>query len=392
MLLTPYVAPTSKTKERQIRENKRREKACLLHSYTYVICISIDVPMTIWKPRRAKSSSFVWLGLFFGCIYTLVSIILVHLLQRNINHRTDWHLTHSISGTLHGNSFQETQIYGGSVVTIAMGYTLPSYQLFVGSLRHSGFQGNIIIGLQGDAAKDIISYLLSQGCDIQYVSFGSCPSQKNPHKKCISSYTTADNSWLRFRLAVDWLESCDSCVGQVLYIDFFNSFFQENPFRKSSSASQSLFFFEEGISIMDNAAVYSTISNCKSFKWNVPLISLGIMLGEKDVLIAYLESLVREVRVWSKEKHCIGDQRASIVAAAHNYLFYDGKIQASILSGENEISLAVDENRWINSNEAFLSINGDKIPIIRHSFITANTSTTYVASSDVSLYHEINGQ
>ena len=353
-----------------------------------------------------RQRTIVFIGVAYASIYIIVSIFLVYLLQNDFTLKSETLLLNrNISVSEKWIEFHhENQISGETVAAMALGYTLNTYQMFVGSLRYTGYKGNIMIGLQNDAPMEIESYLVSQRCIIKYITLENCTTDESSSKKCVASYPETNRSWVRYRLLIDWLESCDTCVGPVLLTDVINTFFQANPFNLNMPISDSLFLLEDGgKSIKKTASIYSLLSKCKSFKWDVSLVSLCIILGERDRLLYYLRSLTREVRRWEVTRTCNSDIQ-SIALAVHNYLFYDGKVQAHI--NDNVISLLVDEHALRDRNGFFVSNDGIKVSVIRYftipskgleilignfTFITSSIESTYLKSPDSIFFREING-
>ena len=61
-----------------------------------------------------------------------------------------------------------------TVMAMATGYSLLDYQHFVGSLRKTGFKGNIILAVAPILEKDIELYLLSKNVIIKKVQYSKC--------------------------------------------------------------------------------------------------------------------------------------------------------------------------------------------------------------------------
>jgi hypothetical protein len=124
------------------------------------------------------------------------------------------------------------------------------------------------------------------------------------------------------------------------------------------------------------------------------------MLGERGIFLQYLHTLMREVRKWDIERTCNRHQEASALAA-HNYMFYDGKVTAHIYSFDNTASLSNDAKGIHTQVTLWVSNQGVQVPILRKlqsksemehfPFVTADSESRYLESPYESLYREING-
>ena len=123
-----------------------------------------------------------------------------------------------------------------TVMAIAFGYNLPVFHRFVGSLRKSGYAGNIILGISSDASPDLLEYLNARHVLVKNVTWTNCtfpiPATVDRSKlraeitQCAAPYTEAKVRYSRFALATDWLEECTECTGPVLWLDVADVYFQ----------------------------------------------------------------------------------------------------------------------------------------------------------------------
>merc|ERR1712151_1446275 len=77
----------------------------------------------------------------------------------------------------------------------------------------------------------------------------------------------------------------------------------------------------------DDSRISVTLEKYKIFNWKVPLISLDVIIGTHESIQNYLFVMCSEIRKWTKiEKSAT--KLTGHELAIHNYLFYDGKIEA----------------------------------------------------------------
>ena len=113
-----------------------------------------------------------------------------------------------------------------AVIGLAMGYELKTYQIFVGSLRATGYDGHIILGVQTDMPPEIAAYLASHNVTTKEVVMGICTyfghkEMDGNHilkQKCCQAYPEYKIQWSRFLLARDWLKECTECTGRLLAV------------------------------------------------------------------------------------------------------------------------------------------------------------------------------
>ena len=172
---------------------------------------------------------------------------------------------------------------GGSadatVIGMATNYRLSTYTDFVGSLRKTGYEGHIILGVSpkkdSEDGKwrripdDVKAYLLSQNVTMKHIQYVPC-EHKLGSEGCAHPYPDIKSRWSRFPLARDWLEECATCTGPVLITDVRDSFFQENPFGTTSDGQdppvvEGLQVFEENpIQTTDHWLVEWPVRECKN--------------------------------------------------------------------------------------------------------------------------------
>lgn len=181
------------------------------------------------------------------------------------------------------SSFEpELQIKGtgganATVIGMATRYGLNTFVRFVGSLRNTGYEGHIILGVSpkedtkhaSKIQEGVMEYLSSQNVTMKHIEYVTCHHQLG-NEGCSNPYPDIKNRWSRFPLARDWLEECASCTGPVLIMDVRDSFFQENPFGTTSDGRgppviEGLQVFEENvIQTTDHWLVEWPVRECKN--------------------------------------------------------------------------------------------------------------------------------
>jgi len=217
-----------------------------------------------------------------------------------------------------------------TVIGIGADYDIATYKQFVGSLRKSGFKGNIILGL-GDTrihSKDEITlYLDAQGVTLKKIR--TTPCKYNPKQTCLDTNSNFKPGWASYSLARNWLRECEACRGSTMLVSIQNTFFQNTPFYDNTIlGKEGLHLFETPLTT-ENWRVAMPLRKCKKFQWDVPLISSSVMMGDRMSILFYLETIIGEMHKWNKKDECqsnlCGDEMA-----IQNYLFYNGDLRATV--------------------------------------------------------------
>jgi hypothetical protein len=147
---------------------------------------------------------------------------------------------------LHGDSSTTT------VTGMASGYDLGVYERFVGTLRKSGFAGNIILGVAPDVSQTVLDYFKWRNVTPKILKWVDCTYKDTSKKNDIFQRTTCSDPypdikirWSRFPLVRDWLEACETCTGPVLVTDVRDFLFQADPFGPGSPVVNGLQVYEE---------------------------------------------------------------------------------------------------------------------------------------------------
>jgi hypothetical protein len=137
---------------------------------------------------------------------------------------------------------------GRDVVMGISAYTnnMDTFVQFVGSLRLTGYDGHIILGVHKDISQEERDYLESMDVTMYAVEFVPCG--KNGEGVCAKGFETLKLEWCRFEMCRQWLRACKDCTGWALVMDTRDAFFQAKPFASLPDPSKSpydLLFIEE---------------------------------------------------------------------------------------------------------------------------------------------------
>ncbi|KAL7462135.1 hypothetical protein ACHAXS_002528 [Conticribra weissflogii] len=199
-----------------------------------------------------------------------------------------------------------------AVLGLATGLSLGDYRNFVGSLRATGFPGHIILGVSKDAPKHIVDYLTEQNVTLQFVEMaekctydGAIGHDGEPgkpidtsHWHCPKDFPDFKITWARFPIYKQWLEQCPDCT--------------------------------DGIILTDHWLTDFPVKFCKNITvGNVPMLCSGSVMGSREGIIDYIDTMVDEFNIWMKSERCRinmpGDDQS-----VHNYLYYANRFKNAV--------------------------------------------------------------
>lgn len=227
-----------------------------------------------------------------------------------------------------------------TVMAMATGYMRNDYQRFVGSLRKTGYQGNIILAVAPNVYQDVEDYLISKNVIIKKVQYVNCSHPVLDEKErtkadgdlkemvtCLHPYPSLKNRWGRFPLLRDYLEECETCTGPVLVTDMRDAIFQRDPFGPEAPVVDSLQVFEEHYTIRTtNWLVKWPVGDCKGVYYDEPMLCSGTTVGTRSAVLEYFRLMHEEMDVWMKDSKCCCFRTNGDDQSIHNYLFYSGKL------------------------------------------------------------------
>ena len=139
------------------------------------------------------------------------------------------------------------------------------WRRLVGSLRRSGYDGHVIMGVHPDIPPEERDYLDGMGVTYYAVEVARCdPSilggdaeggaaaggggKNSVRSMCSGGLEDMKLEWGRYEMARRWLRACVTCTGWSMVIDTRDVFFQSDPFASlgdPSNATHDLMFVEE---------------------------------------------------------------------------------------------------------------------------------------------------
>lgn len=225
-----------------------------------------------------------------------------------------------------------------TVMGMATGYDLDVYKRFVGSLRKTGFDGHIILGVAPNVSPQILKYFeyrnvtpkIMQYVNCSFIDYSKPQEETSGHERerqtCAYPYPNIKIRWSRFPLARDWLVECQTCTGPVLIMDVRDSLFQQNPFGPSSPEIRGLQVYEEHkVQTTEHWLTKWPLSSCKGVEYNQTMLCSGTTTGTRVAMLKYLEIMYGEMKTWMPNPKChfnINGDDQSI----HNHLYYSGQL------------------------------------------------------------------
>jgi len=223
------------------------------------------------------------------------------------------------------------------------GYHLYDYQRYVGSLRKTGFEGNIILAVAPDIDAISEEYLRSKNVIFHKVRYVECSHPvKDPSKAragdqhdqelvtCLDPYPTLKHRWARFPLLRDYLLDCGGhaqpevqCGGPVLVSDLRDTVFQRNPFGPEAPRVTGLQVFAEHYTIRTTHWLVDwPVGDCKGVHYDEPMLCSGTTIGTRRAMLQYLDIFHKEMNAWMEDPKCCCFDTNGDDQSMHNYLFY----------------------------------------------------------------------
>lgn len=229
-----------------------------------------------------------------------------------------------------------------TVMAYATGYDLPVYQKFVGSLRHTGFSGNIILAVSQTLKEGVEEYLIQQNVTFHrsiptncthlnpFLQVGGKGDDVHEHeaRTCVHPYPNLKARWSRFPLLRDYLVDCKDCTGPVLVTDVRDVFFQRDPFGDGVQQVEGLQVFQEDVSqTTHHKLVQRPVQRCKNMSLGKqPMLCSGTTIGTRQAMIQYLTIMEAEMKQWMKDRKCCCNELNGDDQSIHNYLFYTNRL------------------------------------------------------------------
>jgi len=248
---------------------------------------------------------------------------------------------------------------------------LGKFERFVGTLRSTGYEGHIILGVHPNISPREIAYLKAMDVTYYASDAGPCisPLKQNNNNEgedgdnsqtktksgsgtnyirgtCSKHYNHLVFEWARYEMALGWIKACPECTGWMLVCDVKDTIFQRSPFIDLPSHTQSdiyednkiqpdLFLYEEAFPPPlgfdhNHWFAWGSIKNCFGKEYekemmssyrNKPILCSGSTVGTRKGLLRYLTAITRRYY----EMTWLGDDCVPPMAVdqpIHNWLFY----------------------------------------------------------------------
>ncbi len=213
--------------------------------------------------------------------------------------------------------YEDSNDMDATAIGITFRSDLITFKRFVGSLRGTGFGGNIIIGVE-DIGKEVEEYLLEHDVVIRKLSPTQCTFEAaKERQKCYLPYPHIKKEWSHFPLTRDWLSSCDKCTGPVIFTSVDDTFFQKNPFGSGMPVVRRLHVYEQHPSIdVAKTSAGLLLKACLDIDLGHEMmeedpdidprgiLSAATAVGTRDDIIDYLGLIYSIVREWMQRSSC----------------------------------------------------------------------------------------
>jgi len=217
---------------------------------------------------------------------------------------------------------------------------------FINTLRGVGFKGNIFIGIwEGTAdehgyferAKVTPKYIKQTECKLKYVAPENNYVTRNI---CTEDYPHLKLDNARWIYGRKWLQECRNCNGWVMYADFGDINFQQNPFTLLPDLNQvpsdTVYMTEEMLPRLDSQMhnrgtdtnhwfVKAAVTACYGPEAALtvggkPMINIASSFGTREGMIKWLGQLEDEFEKNADQRQC--DPVIIMDQGVLNYLVY----------------------------------------------------------------------
>lgn len=226
----------------------------------------------------------------------------------------------------------------------------------VGSLRNTGYDGHIILGVHSKIPADEQEYLKKMDVTFYAVEFVACHdsilTNGNDENNvvrglCSKGLEKLKLEWGRFEMARQWLYACEKCTGWSLVMDTRDVFFQVNPFdslpQPPEASPYDLMFVEE-ISrhscpqdkshdprryyTLSNSFYQGDLNGCygeyhKQFP-DRPVLCSGTILGTRKGIDRFLSVFVNEFYANNQKENLLCRSPHTTDQLMLQYMYYTG--------------------------------------------------------------------
>mmetsp|Transcript_14540 Transcript_14540/g.29543 ORF Transcript_14540/g.29543 Transcript_14540/m.29543 type:complete len:457 (-) Transcript_14540:72-1442(-) len=228
-----------------------------------------------------------------------------------------------------------------AVLGLAYGYGLWTFRDFVGSLRATGYNGYIILGISPNPGEDVLDYLEHQNVTVKYVEMANrCTYNgtigydgrviNTKDWNCAKKYPDYKITWGRFKLYEDWLKEEVGVTDGIMLTDVRDAYFQRDPFVAAVELDMQhpLMLFEEHPDMKNTHWLTDIpVSSCKKYKvGETQVLCSGSVMGSREGILGYIETMVEEFDLWKTQQNCRIDMPGDD-QSIHNYLYYTNRFK-----------------------------------------------------------------
>jgi hypothetical protein len=268
---------------------------------------------------------------------------------------------------------------------MATGLHMADLTIFVGSLRKTGYQGHIILGVNDDIEESVLDYFKMRNVTPIIVSYSHCtfePFYKTKEELkaetssslvrdltvCAEAYPDVKLRWAKYPMGIDWLEKCKTCTGPVMITDVRDVYFQYDPFGPGTPEVTGLQVFEEHPGVTtEHWLVDWPVGDCKGVHFKKPMLCSGTTVGTPEAMIKYLATMYKEMRRWIKDPKCRFKTMADD-QSIHNWLFYNGDLEGAVAVKFREgivNTVGFEGDKIFRENEKRHQDEGDRHPDVQ---------------------------
>jgi len=230
------------------------------------------------------------------------------------------------------------------VIGLAVGYNIHVYKRFIGSLRATGYSGQIILGVSPNQPLEVTQYLAKHKVTLKLVETGPCANNTHTEEGlglgCLMKYPDYKPAWGRIPLAHDWLLQCEECTDGVMLTDVRDAYFQADPFRFVEDPHPIMLIEEIAGITTSSAFTHEPVAKCR--KTNLlqpdgptqpghPMLNSGSTMGSREGILRYLSAMKKEMDYWVNNCQSFMELLAPYDQSIHNYLFYNNQLEGAVV-------------------------------------------------------------
>ncbi len=229
---------------------------------------------------------------------------------------------------------------------------MKTFRRLVGSLRHTGYDGHIILGVHSKIPLNEENFLIKMDVTMYNVEMVVCDEsistggnvKGNIRGKCSTGLENLKLEWGRFEMARQWLNACKQCTGWSLVMDTRDLFFQAHPFKDLPSPHRTdadLLFIEEiaphtcpiddpkrsfiSGNFRNKAHIVPCYGNIEYDQYSKrPVLCSGTVIGTREGTLRFLSVLVNEFHENNAKENLKCRSPSTTDQWTMNWLYYNG--------------------------------------------------------------------